>query len=41
VPAALLDLISRALADDPSERPTAEDVGHSLAYVEAVLRSSS
>lgn len=41
VPPALTDLISRALADDPVERPTAEDVGHSLAYVEAVLRPSS
>lgn len=41
VPPELADLLSRALADDPAERPTAEDVGLSLAYVEAVLRPSS
>ncbi len=41
MPAALSDLLSRALADDPVGRPTAEDVGQALAYVEATLRPSS
>ena len=41
LPAALVDLISRALADEPVGRPTAEDVGQALAYVEATLRPSS
>jgi hypothetical protein len=41
VPAPLEDGLARALSENPSERPTAEDLGQVLAFAEASLSRAS